>query len=382
MRFDSNWLRPFVLVLVALLMLAPVAPLGAQTFVTPTGEAQNVRFEQRNSGVVEIFYDLISSDPRAVFSVVLEGSQDNGGTWGMRPKTLSGDVGEGIRPGVGKKIVWDSGKDVERIQFNSLRFRMAATGGQLAANTSKPGTSGAKPPTGQNTAVNQPSGGGGGKKKLLIIGGSVLAAGGTAAVLLAGGKPAAPSVTNSSITGNNGTLLASLVTLTFRVSVSNKDNEALTASWNFGDGTTGSAAISGGEASVTKVYSAAGTYSPTVTINGGKGGTGSGTYPSVVVATLTGRWSGSWTTLSGLTAVLNLSQNGTTLSGDVTVNGSNFLNPGRITGTIGSPAAITMRFTDTSGGFYDLTLTGATPFTRFEGTATGATSVPWVMTKQ
>jgi hypothetical protein len=374
-RNHSRSYRSLVVILAAHLLLAP-APLGAQTFVTPSGEAQNVRFEQRESGIVEIFYDLIASDPRAVFTVALEGSQDNGSTWSMRPKTMTGDVGPGIRPGTAKKIVWDSGKDMERIQFNSLRFRMVATGGQLAANTAKPAA-----PAGGQQAVNQASGGGS-RKKLLIIGGGVVAAGATAAVVLAGaGTASAPTVSNSSIVGNSGTLLAAVSPLTFVVTVSNPEKESLTASFNFGDGTTGSAAVSAsGEATASKTYSTAGTFNPTVTINGGKGGAANASFPAVTVASLTGRWTGNWST--GLTATLNIAQNGSTLSGDATINNTTFANPARITGTVAGPASVTMRLTGTDGGFYDITVTGSGALSRFEGTATGATAISWSMTRQ
>jgi hypothetical protein len=353
--------------------------LSAQTFITPKGEAQNVRFEQRESGIVEIFYDLISSDPRAVFTVAVEGSQDGGSTWGMRPQTMTGDVGAGITPGVGKKIVWDSGKDMERVQFNSLRFRMVATGGPLASNA-KPVPAGQtqKPP------ANQSSGGGGGKKKWIFIGGGVAAAGATAAVLLGGGKAAPPTVTNSSIVGNSGTLLASISSLTFVVNVTNPEGDALTASFNFGDGTTGSAAVSGaGEATVSKTYTTAGSYSPTVTINGGKGGTATASFATVTVASLTGRWAGTWTTVAGLTASLTLTQSGTAISGDVTVSGSpNFTNPGRVTGTVRAPFNVTMTLTGANGVFYEIDVNGTGALSTFSGNAVGASTLAWVMTRQ
>jgi hypothetical protein len=379
-RNNSRLIRSLVVVLAAHLLLVPAAPLGAQTFVTPKGEAQNVRFEQRDSGVVEIFYDLISSDARAVYNVVVEGSQDNGASWGMRPKTMTGDVGPGVTPGAGKKIVWDSGKDMERIQFNSLRFRMVATGGPLAANAKPAATAGASP---AQAAVNQPSSGGGGsKKKLLIIGGSVLGAGATAAVLLASGKASPPSVTGTSITGNTGTLLAGVAPLTVRVSASGESGETLSASIDFGDGTSASASLSGGEAAVSKTYNTAGTFNPTVTITG-KGGTSTGTFPTVNVASLTGRWSATWTNLAGLSATLNLTQSGTSLTGDISISGSNFTNPGRVTGSVAGPASVSFRGTDATGGlFFDFNVTGSGNLSRFEGTATGASTQPWVMQRQ
>ena len=115
MRLELRRHAPWVL---ALAVYALNPSVFAQTFVTPKGEAQNVRFEQREEGIVHIFYDLISSDPRAVFSVRVEASSDAGATFGMRPQSATGDVGNGVTPGTGKRIVWDAGKDVERVQLD------------------------------------------------------------------------------------------------------------------------------------------------------------------------------------------------------------------------------------------------------------------------
>jgi len=144
MRFSLKSVA-FVLMAVGVCAASPSAgaftrtsSASSQTFVTPRGEAQNVRFEQRENGAVHIFYDLTSSDPRGVYSVRLEASQDSGATFGIRPQTVTGDAGDGVRPGPGKRIVWDSGKDVERVQIDRFRFRVIATGGPLQVEPSPP----------------------------------------------------------------------------------------------------------------------------------------------------------------------------------------------------------------------------------------------------
>ncbi len=96
----------------------------AQVFTVPQGQIENVRFEQMTGGVLHVFYDLISEDPDAVFSVELHVSQDAGATFDMIPPSVSGDVGSGITPGVGKRIVWNAGRDVERLQIEQFRFRI------------------------------------------------------------------------------------------------------------------------------------------------------------------------------------------------------------------------------------------------------------------
>src|SRR5262245_31379942 len=64
---------------------------GNQVFVTPKGQADNVRFSVVAGGVVQVTYDLVSDDPRATFAVNLEVSDDAGRSWNVRPKSLTGD---------------------------------------------------------------------------------------------------------------------------------------------------------------------------------------------------------------------------------------------------------------------------------------------------
>lgn len=203
MRIELKRHAPWLLAL-AVYALAP--SVFAQTFVTPKGEAQNVRFEQREEGIVHILYDLSSSDPLAVFSVRVEASSDGGVTFGLRPQSAAGDVGNGVTPGVGKRIVWDAGKDIERVQFDRFRFRIVATGGplQVAAaepvgaakepvSTAKPAAADppAQPATKQPVRPTPKKGGSG---KWIAIAGGVGAAAAVAAA--SGGNPTpTPTVT-------------------------------------------------------------------------------------------------------------------------------------------------------------------------------------------
>jgi hypothetical protein len=107
----------------AVLLISVGVAYGRQPI---TAEARNLRVEQLPGGVVQITYDLVSSDPKAVFTVTLEGSQDAGQTWTTRPRSVSGDVGSGIAPGPGKRITWQSGSDVERLDLTQFRFRINA----------------------------------------------------------------------------------------------------------------------------------------------------------------------------------------------------------------------------------------------------------------
>jgi hypothetical protein len=51
-------------------------PSTEQVFVAPRAQAENVRFAQSRPGLIEVTYDLVSDDPRAVFSVTLDASDD------------------------------------------------------------------------------------------------------------------------------------------------------------------------------------------------------------------------------------------------------------------------------------------------------------------
>ena len=176
--------------------------LRGQTFVTPRGEAQNVRFEQGDHGVITIFYDLVSTEPNAVFAVTLDASQDGGETFAMKPRTMSGDVGFEVRPGPGKRIVWESAKDVERVQIDRFRFRIIATGAPLRAEPEAPVPSNTSANTSPKpvTPAQQPQA----SRRinpLVWVG----AAGGAAAIGLAvaGGGSTPPTPTGSSSTSTS-----------------------------------------------------------------------------------------------------------------------------------------------------------------------------------
>ncbi len=203
-------------------MTAPAAAFTAitQVFTTPKGEAENVRFEHVGAGTVHVFYDLVSSDPRAVFLVTLDASQDRGSTYTVRPMSVSGDVGQGVMPGTGKRIVWESGRDVERLEIDQFRFRISAQAGQLepqkvdppaapAAAPETPATA-AKPPVTApttpapqpRTAAAKPKSSGGSTKWLLIGGGAAAAAAVAAASGGGGGGASASTPTTNTPTTN------------------------------------------------------------------------------------------------------------------------------------------------------------------------------------
>jgi hypothetical protein len=142
----SHDVRPYLAVLVAAIVaassaiagrVAPTAPLP-QIFKTPAGRVANVRVERTPGEVVTVSYDLLSDDPQAVFLVSLVVSRDEGKTFDLKPKSVSGDVGSGVRPGSGKKIVWQAGKDVENLQMDLFRFNVVTEAGTAVPVAGKP----------------------------------------------------------------------------------------------------------------------------------------------------------------------------------------------------------------------------------------------------
>jgi hypothetical protein len=148
-------------------ILVWTASLAAQTFSTPRGTVSNVRFA-RVGTTFTITYDLASTDDSAIFKVTLEVSFDKGQTFSFKPAAVSGDIGEGVKPGKDKKIVWQTSKDTENQEFDQFRFMPVVLSGiakpipgTLAVTTSPAGAtvvvdgqpSGTTPAT-----INLPSG--------------------------------------------------------------------------------------------------------------------------------------------------------------------------------------------------------------------------------
>ncbi|MEW6755318.1 MAG: hypothetical protein AB1505_30705 [Candidatus Latescibacterota bacterium] len=61
--------------------------------------------------LVDITYDVRDADGDAL-TITVQISSDRGRTWRVPARTFTGDVGPGISPGTGKRIVWDVAADV------------------------------------------------------------------------------------------------------------------------------------------------------------------------------------------------------------------------------------------------------------------------------
>jgi hypothetical protein len=132
LRMARPVLRPLSLVaaIAVTLALLPVGTSGAgqQIFSATTGRVQNVSFQQLGAGVIEIRYDLVAESPAARFTIDVRVSQDGGRSFSVLAKSVSGDI-TNVAPGSNRRIVWQSGSDLEALFIDQLRFEVLATAG-------------------------------------------------------------------------------------------------------------------------------------------------------------------------------------------------------------------------------------------------------------
>lgn len=77
----------------------------------------DVRFAVREEKI-HISYDLVGEGKYAIV-LQLVGSS-------IRPRTVSGDVGDGVQPGQNRKMVWDALKDVRVLEGDDFVFEVTA----------------------------------------------------------------------------------------------------------------------------------------------------------------------------------------------------------------------------------------------------------------
>ncbi len=87
----------------------------------------NVQAKQREgSRLVDITYDVADPD-NPTLTVYLKVSPDGGTIWKGPVEMVSGDVGRGIMPGGGKRLVWDAGKEFPNQFGVKYRYRIGAS---------------------------------------------------------------------------------------------------------------------------------------------------------------------------------------------------------------------------------------------------------------
>ena len=80
--------------------------------------------------MVDITYDVADPDSPTL-TVYLKVSADGGATWKGPVELVSGDVGVGIAPGIGKRLVWDAGKEMPNQFGVKYRYRIRADDWQV-----------------------------------------------------------------------------------------------------------------------------------------------------------------------------------------------------------------------------------------------------------
>jgi len=97
--------------------------LGLSGGVRATEETvQNVDFRIQGQKIL-VSYDLAGE---GTYEVTLNLYRDGGRTLAERPRSVSGDIGKDIRPGKGKRIVWDVLKDMESLEGEGFVFEVRA----------------------------------------------------------------------------------------------------------------------------------------------------------------------------------------------------------------------------------------------------------------
>lgn len=109
-------------------VLATAACLAATAVRAAPPVVSGVTMAQRTdgSGLVDITYDLADPDSPAL-AVVAQMSADGGLEWDFPVLNLSGDMGQGVAPGTGRRIVWDAGALPADLDLDDLRVRIVAS---------------------------------------------------------------------------------------------------------------------------------------------------------------------------------------------------------------------------------------------------------------
>jgi len=180
----------------------------------------------------------------------------------------------------------------------------------------------------RHEAQIQPAGGGGeGVPTWVWI--AAAAGGGTAAYFLlrnTNDPPPPPTISINPATG-----LQAVTSFAMTAQATDPDGDALTFSWDFGDGTTGSGP------SVTKVYDTAGNFTVSVTVSDSEESANSSSTANV--RSLSGTWSGNLGGAQTTFFTWNLTQTGTSITGNYSdpTNGS-----GSVTGSVSAPNNISL----------------------------------------
>ncbi len=77
----------------------------------------NIKCEIISGEKIVIHYQITG---KGIYTINMQVSLDEGKTFSIKPLALTGDVGNGISTGVGKRIEWDVFKDVKKLSGNMV----------------------------------------------------------------------------------------------------------------------------------------------------------------------------------------------------------------------------------------------------------------------
>jgi hypothetical protein len=174
-----------------------------------------------------------------------------------------------------------------------------------------------------------------------------------------GSTPAAPTPPPTASTNRAPSVSATaspafgvhgLTTFTIAATASDPDGDALTYAWTLGDGSIASSS------SLTKVFNEGGSFTPSVSVTDGRGGTASAATAGVTVGSMSGTWRGTQASLGNYALTLTQDTNGrVTGTYNDTTFGSGQLDPAS-NNNINAQGAVELRVKQ--GRFIDWTFRG------------------------
>lgn len=86
---------------------------------------KNVTFNLQNNAI-HLIYDLIGSS-NSKYNISIQLLRKSDSTFSFVPEQVSGDIGDGIRPGIKRKIVWDIQNELKvKLKGNDYFFKINA----------------------------------------------------------------------------------------------------------------------------------------------------------------------------------------------------------------------------------------------------------------
>lgn len=115
---------------VAYKILACAVFITLAVFLSPSilvsQSIQNVDWNITDESKIEVTYDIVDALPSDVYDITMEVSLDSGRTFSIIPHAVTGDIGEGVSAGNGKRIMWTVLNDVQELTSDKLVVKIVA----------------------------------------------------------------------------------------------------------------------------------------------------------------------------------------------------------------------------------------------------------------